>query len=245
MPELDGQVALVTGGGSGIGAAAARKLAALGARVVVADRNPEGAAGVAAEIGGVGVEVDVTDAASVDHMVEVAVGSAGRLDIAVNNAGVSGVYARVGDSKIDDWVDTIAVNLTGVYLCLRAELPHLLDGGGAVVNVASAAALMGVPGLAAYSASKHGVVGLTRSAALEYARKNVRINAVLPGTVRTPMLAAFAGSDDALEGMGQASPLGRLAEPDEIADAIVWLCSPTSSYVTGHTLAVDGGALAT
>jgi NAD(P)-dependent dehydrogenase (short-subunit alcohol dehydrogenase family) len=245
--SLAGKVAIITGGGSGIGQATARLMAAQGASVLVADIDGDAAQATAAEIGAEAMLVDVTVSDDVASMVGQAIDLFGRLDIAVNNAGVSSVYARVPELAVDDWNRTIAVNLTGVFLCMAAEIPRLLDaGGGAIVNVASAAGMMGVPGLSAYSASKHGVIGLTRSAALECARKGIRVNAVLPGTVRTPMLEGFTGGDEAvLEGMGRTSPVGRLAAPEEIAEAIVWLCSDAASYVTGHAMAVDGGALAT
>ncbi len=244
--SLAGRVAVITGGGSGIGQATARLMVAQGALVLVADIDGDAAHATAVEIGAEAMRVDVTVPEDATAMVGRAIDRFGRLDIAVNNAGVSSAYARVPELVLEDWHRTIAVNLTGVFLCMQAEIPRLLDGGGAIVNVASAAGMMGVPGLSAYSASKHGVIGLTRSAALECARKGVRINAVLPGTVRTPMLEGFTGGDEAvLEGMGRTSPVGRLAAPEEIAEAILWLCSDAASYVTGHAMAVDGGALAT
>ncbi len=236
MSGLEGRVALVVGGASGIGAATASLLREGGATVVVADLHASD-----------GHEaVDVTDGEAVDELVAALVSRHGRLDIAVNAAGVAGTHATVAESDPAAWDHTIAVNLTGVYRCTRAELAVMVPAGrGAIVNVASAAGAVGVPGLAAYSASKHGVVGLTRSAALEVARSGVRVNAVLPGSTRTPMLAGFVGDDAALERMGRATPIGRLAEPAEVARAIVWLASDDSSFVTGEALAVDGGALAT
>lgn len=249
--SLDGQVALVTGGGSGIGRATVLRLAAAGARVVVADRDGGAAAEAARSVvaaGGTAIAhlVDVTDPPAVVAMVDAVVAAFGRLDVAVNNAGTTGRFAPTADCAIADWQGVLAVNLTGVFLCLRAEIPRMLaGGGGAIVNTSSGAGLMGFAGLPAYVASKHGVVGLTRAAALEYARQGIRVNAVCPGTVRTPMLEAFTqGSEAALEAMGRAMPIGRLATPGEVAEAIVWLCSPASGYVTGHALAVDGGAAA-
>jgi NAD(P)-dependent dehydrogenase (short-subunit alcohol dehydrogenase family) len=245
---IDGAVALVTGGGSGIGRATARLLAERGARVIVADVSEQAADATAAEIGPAAsaVAADVTDPGSVEALLA-AVADVGPLDIAVNNAGISGTFATLQDTTPADWHRLLDVNLTGVFLCLRAEIPVLLArGGGAIVNVASAAGMIGVPGMCGYSASKHGVVGLTRTAALENARKGIRVNAVLPGTVRTPMLEAFTGgSEQTLAAMAKGQPIGRLAAPEEIAETIVWLCSDASSYVTGHALAVDGGALAT
>lgn len=234
--DLTGRVALVTGGASGIGAATVELLRIHGAVVIAADLNPGG-----------GVEaLDVTDEGAVDALVASIVDRHGRLDLAANVAGTPGVYADVVDSTTEVWRSTMAVNLDGVYFCLRAELRAMrVHGSGAVVNVASSAGRMGVPGLAAYSASKHGVIGLTKSAALEVAGEGIRVNAVLPGSVRTPMLRGFVGGDEeVLEKMGRRSPMGRLGEPDEIAEAIVWLLSDAARFVTGNALAPDGGVAA-
>lgn len=234
--DLTGRVALVTGGASGIGAATVELLRIHGAVVVAADLQAGG-----------GVEaLDVTDEGAVDALVASIVERHGRLDLAANVAGTPGVYADIVESTTEVWRSTMAVNLDGVYFCLRAELRAMrIHGSGAVVNVASSAGRMGVPGLAAYSASKHGVIGLTKSAALEVARDGIRVNAVLPGSVRTPMLRGFVGGDeDVLEKMGHRSPMGRLGEPDEIAEAIVWLLSDAARFVTGNALAPDGGVAA-
>lgn len=234
-----GRVALVTGGGSGIGAATVGALRQLGATVIAADLRPTD-----------GVEpLDVTDEAAVDALVDAIVAEHGRLDLAANVAGTPGEYADVATSDTATWRRTMAVNLDGAYFCVRAELRAMLAGGaghgGSIVNVASSAARMGVPGLVAYSASKHGVLGLTRTAALEVARKGIRVNAVCPGTVRTPMLAGFVGGDEeALESMGRRAPMGRLGEPSEIAEAIVWLLSDAASFVTGAVVDPDGGVAA-
>jgi NAD(P)-dependent dehydrogenase (short-subunit alcohol dehydrogenase family) len=232
--ELQGKVALVTGGASGIGAATAKRLADLGAHVVIADIGGE-------------QPVDVTDERAVDELVSGIVREHGRLDIAANVAGTSGTYANVADATTDSWRQTMTINLDAVFFCLRAELRAMreLGNGGSIVNVASSAGKMGVPGLAAYSASKHGVLGLTKTAALEVAREGIRVNAVCPGTIRTPMLRGFVGGDEEmLEKMGRRAPIGRIGEPEEIAEAIVWLCTDAASFVTGHALEADGGVAA-
>jgi len=235
---LAGRVALVTGGGSGIGAAVVARLRAAGATVVAAGLRP----GLDEDV----EPVDVTDEAAVDALVASIVERHGRLDLAANVAGASGTYARVVDTATGDWRSTLAVNLDGVFFCLRAELRAMAaTGHGSIVNVASSAGRMGVPGLAAYSASKHAVLGLTKSAALEVAHEGIRVNAVCPGSVRTPMLRSFVGGDEAtLEKMGRRAPIGRLGEPDEIAAAVVWLLSDDASFVTGSALEADGGVAA-
>lgn len=234
--DLTGRVALVTGGASGIGAATVGLLFERGATVIAADLRA-----------GDGVEaLDVTDEAAVDALVASIVQQHGRLDLAANVAGTPGVYANIADSTTEVWRQTMAVNLDGVYFCVRAELRAMRAAGrGSIVNVASSAGRMGVPGLAAYSSSKHGVIGLTKSAALEVAADGIRVNAVLPGSVRTQMLRGFVGGDEALlEKMGRRAPMGRLGEPDEIAEAIVWLLSDAARFVTGNMLAPDGGVAA-
>lgn len=234
--DLAGKVALVTGGASGIGLATVDLLRARGAIVVAADLRP-----------GPGVEpLDVTDEAAVDSLVATVHERHGRLDLAANVAGTPGVYAEIVDSSTADWRRTMAVNLDGVYFCLRAELRAMrATGSGAIVNVASSAGRMGVPGMSAYSSSKHAVVGLTKSAALEVAREGIRVNAVCPGSVRTPMLRGFVGGDeDQLEKMGARAPMGRLGEPHEIAEAVVWLLSDAAGFVTGNALSPDGGVAA-
>ncbi len=234
--DLAGKVALVTGGASGIGAATVALLRRRGATVIAADLQ-------ASDV----VEaLDVTDEDAVDDLVASIGSRFGRLDLAANVAGTPGVYANIAESATEGWRSTMAVNLDGVYFCVRAELRAMrAQGSGSIVNVASSAGRMGVPGLAAYSASKHGVIGLTKSAALEVARDGIRVNAVLPGSVRTPMLRGFVGGDEGLlEKMGQRAPMGRLGEPDEIAEAIVWLLSDAAGFVTGNALAPDGGVAA-
>jgi len=233
---FDGKVALVTGGASGIGLATVDLLRDRGATVVAADLRS-----------GPGIEaLDVTDEDAVDAVVASILERYGRLDLAANVAGTSGVHGEVADSTTADWRHTLAVNLDGVYFCLRAELRAMRTAGtGSVVNVASSAGRMGVPGLGAYAASKHAVLGLTRSAALEVARHGIRVNAVCPGSVRTPMLRGFLGGDeDLMVKLGRRAPMGRLGEPHEIAEAVLWLLSEAASYVTGEALSSDGGVAA-
>jgi NAD(P)-dependent dehydrogenase (short-subunit alcohol dehydrogenase family) len=249
--EFEGKVAIVTGGGSGIGQAAAIQFGAGGATVLVADVNAEGGAATVATIEGGGgaarfVRTDVTDETQVNALIGVAADDFGRLDIAFNNAGTSGTFGNVGEANPEDWRRVIDLNLVSVFLCLHAEIPLMQQGGGGViVNTSSGAGLMGFAGLSAYVASKHAVIGLTKTAALEYARAGIRVNAVCPGTVRTPMLEGFTGGDEkTLQAMGKMMPIGRLATPDEIAEAVVWLCSDAARYVTGMAMPVDGGASA-
>ena len=250
MADLTGKVALVTGAASGIGVASALAFAEAGATVAVCDRDRAGAEATAKLIGDAGAEacavgVDVTDAAQVQAMVEEVVGRFGRLDCAHNNAGITGPTALTADYDPEQWDLVLAVNLTGVFHCLRHELAAMLrSGGGAIVNTASFSGLVAVPRIAAYVASKHGVVGLTKAAAVEYGRKGIRVNAVCPGSTRTPMVDGFSGGDPRVEeALAAVSPMRRLAEPEEIARTVVWLCSDEASFVNGHALAVDGGAV--
>lgn len=252
MPGLlDGKVALVTGAGSGIGRASAMAFAREGAKVVVSDVVVEGGeqtVRMIQEAGGeaVFVNADVSKAAEVEALVNSAVETYGRLDCAHNNAGIEGAMASTVDCTEETWERTININLKGVWLGMKHEIPRMIEGGGgAIVNTASVAGLVGFQGLPAYVASKHGVVGLTRTAALEYAQQGIRVNAVCPGVIRTPMVERILGGDPEAEAQFTAlEPVGRMGKPEEIAEAVVWMCSDAASFVTGHAMAVDGGLVA-
>jgi NAD(P)-dependent dehydrogenase (short-subunit alcohol dehydrogenase family) len=251
MGDMQGKVAIVTGGSTGIGRASALAFARRGASVVIADVNDEAAEEAVELVKAEGadaryVRTDVTDSAQVAAMVEQTVGAFGRLDYAHNNAGMSGMSAGVVDCTEEQWNHTIALNLTGVFLSMKHEIPKMLvAGGGAIVNTSSGAGLVGFAALPAYVASKHGVIGLTKSAALELVRAGIRVNAICPGTTRTPMIENYIGGDPQMEKlMTMASPLGRMAKPEEMAEAAVWLCSDAASFVNGVALPVDAGAVA-
>ncbi len=245
-----GKVALVTGAASGIGRASALVFGREGARVVVSDVDVQGGAETVDLVRKAGAEAsfvhaDVSRESDVASLIEQTLATFGRLDCAHNNAGLSGTAAPLHELQIDDWSRILAVNLTGVFLCMKHEIPQMIaQGGGAIVNTSSAAGVVATPGLAHYSASKHGVLGLTKTAARENARTGIRINAVCPGSVDTPMLRAAMASDEAIEKMVlRGQPTGRLGTPEEIAEAAVWLCSERASFVTGESLLVDGGSV--
>ncbi|MEW6296745.1 MAG: SDR family oxidoreductase [Thermodesulfobacteriota bacterium] len=249
--QLDGKVALVTGGSSGIGRATALAFAREGAKVVVADVIVDGGqetVRLLTAAGGQGlfVKTDVSKAAEVEALIKQTVATYGRLDCAFNNAGVEGAFVSTAEYTEADWDRVLAINLKGVWLCMKYEIAQMLrQGGGAIVNTASGAGLVGVPGLSAYVASKHGVVGLTKTAALECAKAGVRVNAVCPGVIQTPMVARLTSSrPDLSEALVAAEPMGRTGKPEEVAEAVVWLCSDAASFVTGHAMSVDGGYVA-
>jgi NAD(P)-dependent dehydrogenase (short-subunit alcohol dehydrogenase family) len=235
---------IVTGGASGIGRAAALAFAREGARVAVADKDAQGGERTVADLhsaGGEGVfmRCDVTSASDVEKLIERTVREFGRLDIGFNNAGYEGKNATTRDYSIEDFDRVIATNLRGVWLCMRYELARL-NKPGVIVNTASIAGLVGFAEEPAYVASKHGIIGLTRTAALEVARDDIRINCVCPGAVATPMLSRSTPPDELGEYIAD-TPQRRVAKPEEIAAAVLWLCSPESAFMTGQTLTLDGG----
>jgi NAD(P)-dependent dehydrogenase (short-subunit alcohol dehydrogenase family) len=246
--DFSSQVALVTGAGSGMGLATARAFAQAGAGVVMADISPitvKAAADSLSDAGHqvLGVECDVSDEASVAGAVQAAVDTFGRLDMAFNNAGIQVPPCDAADEPAEQFDRVNAINLRGVWACMKHELAQMRSqGSGAIVNCSSLGGLVGIPGRAAYHASKHGVLGLTSSAALEYAPRGIRINAVCPGTIATPMVTDMIdkGELDTAEAIAN-QPINRLGEPDEIAAAVLWLCSPGASFVIGVALPVDGG----
>jgi NAD(P)-dependent dehydrogenase (short-subunit alcohol dehydrogenase family) len=251
--RVDGKVALVTGGDSGIGRATALTFAREGAKLVIADMNAEGGqqtVHMITENGGEAtfVQVDVSKTIELEAMISKAVETYGRLDCAHNNAGI-GSRPRTPLHKCTEetWDRVLAINLKGVWLCMKYEIIQMLkQGSGTIVNTASIMGLVGSwSGTAAYNASKHGVVGLTKTAALEYATAGIRVNAICPGYIQTPLIEEALTSNPALEAQIVARhPVGRMGKPEEIAEAVVWLCSDAASFVTGHTMTADGGYVA-
>ena len=242
------KIALVTGAASGMGLATAEAFAEAGAALALADLNEAAVRKVAERLIADGykalaIACDVTDETQVRKMVEQTVASFGRLDAAFNNAGVQSLAAETADATSEEFDRVNAINLKSVWLCMKYELLQMrIQESGAIVNNSSIGGLIGIPGRAIYHATKHGVIGLTKSAALEYAARGIRINAICPGAIDTPMVAAMIAKEpETMKDITKEQPIGRLGRPEEVASAVLWLCSPGAGFVIGHALAVDGG----
>jgi len=246
---FENKVAIVTGGSFGIGRTTAVAFAKRGANVVVVDCIEDNETlNLIRASGGktIFVKCDVSKEKEVKMMVEKTIKTFGRLDYAFNNAGIEEVSAKTHECTEEVWDRTIGVNLKGIWLCMKYEIQQMLKGGkGAIVNTASIAGLVGFPGLPAYTASKHGIIGLTKTAALEYAKLGIRVNAICPGVIKTAMVDRFTGKKKEVEKQFEnMEPIGRMGQPEEVAEAAIWLCSDAASFVTGHAMAVDGGWIA-
>lgn len=244
-PRFAGKVAFVTGAASGIGRATAVAFAAEGARLAILDRSEAALQDTAAAVRVAGGEVlaiacDVSSPEQVAAAVARTVEAFGRLDIAFNNAGVENKAAPVAEIELAEWDRILGINLRGTFLCMQHQLAQMLrQGGGVVINTSSGAGVRGVAGGAAYAASKHAIIGLTKSAALDYAKSNIRVNAILPGNIETPMMDRFTGGD--IQKAIDLEPVGRLGKPEEIAEAVLWMSADLGAFVTGAAIAVDGG----
>ncbi len=246
--QFEGKVALVTGGGSGIGRATAVAFAGESAKVIIADISVENGEETVRMIKESGeeaafVKADITQAAEVEALVDTTIKKYGRLDCAFNNAGILGNSNAIVDCTLDEWDTVMDLNLKGTFLCLKYEILRMLkQGSGSIVNSSSTMGVVAHENAPAYVASKHGIIGLTRSAALAYVKNNIRVNAICPGNTETPIFNQLRENmPEVLEGLISATPIGRFAQPDEIASAVLWLCSDAASYCTGHAMLVDGG----
>ena len=254
--DMTGSVALITGGSSGIGQASAIAFAKDGVRTVVTGRSRSGLDETVAQVKAAGgdvqaIDADLTDAADIERMVARAAAAYGRLDFLINNAGTQGEVAELAQQRLDSFDEVFATNVRALFLCMKHAIPHLLKQGGAIVNLSSGGGLVGVPGASVYCASKHAVMGMTKVAALDYARQGIRVNAVNPGGVDTPMLRRFFDSIEdeaqrqaARDGFDASHPMGRIATVEEVAAAVVFLCSSKAAFITGTALSVDGGYVA-
>ena len=254
--SMQGRVALITGGSSGIGQAAAVAFAKEGVKTVVTGRRRSGLDDTVSQVKAAGGDVraiaaDLTNPADIERMISEGASAFGRLDYLVNNAGTQGEVNPLADQRLESFDEVFAANVRGLFLCMKHAIPHILKQGGAIVNISSGGGLVGVPGASVYCASKHAVMGMTKVAALDYAQKGIRVNSVNPGGVDTPMLQRFFDSIDdegerraAREGFNASHPMGRIATVEEVADAVVFLCSPKAGFITGTALSVDGGYVA-
>jgi NAD(P)-dependent dehydrogenase (short-subunit alcohol dehydrogenase family) len=248
MKIFESKVVLITGAGSGIGRSTAQAFAREGAKVVVSDMDEKSGIStieaIRAEKGeAYFIQCDVSSETQVKDLIIKTVKKYGRLDCAYNNAGIEGTPSSTIECSLDNWDRTININLKGVWMCMKYEIPEMLrQGRGSIVNCSSIAGLVGFETIPAYVASKHGVIGLTETAALEFAKKNIRVNAVCPGAIHTPMLDRFTHGDE--DSMAQQDPMGRVGLPEEVAESVLWLCSDKASYITGQSIAIDGGWIA-
>jgi NAD(P)-dependent dehydrogenase (short-subunit alcohol dehydrogenase family) len=248
--DLSGRTALVIGGTTGIGRAAVLAFAQAGANVVIAGLGVEDGRQTEAQARQIGkaaefLETDVRREADIERLMAFAAERFGRIHAAVNNAGIEGRFAPLQETTADDFDAIVGTNLRGVWLGLKHQIRHMLaHGGGAIVNTSSMAGVVGIPNIAIYGASKHGIIGLTKAAALELGRSNIRVNAIAPGAVDTGLLHRMVAGHVDVDAIAASVPMGRIAQPAEIAQAIVWMCSDAASYLTGHTLCVDGGLTA-